>query len=118
MACAGNLVDRYNNSIHEEGWYMYISATGFTSPFVIFGSFNLFTCVDEQCSIFDPVAPVAINDKFMNPPLPAGSNLSPNREDARDALLYNFQSALLAFALLVFHISCCLDRRAVQCNGL
>ena len=86
MAYTGNLVDRYNNSITEEGWFMHISASGFTSPFGTFGSFNLFTCVDEECRIFDPVAPVLINDKFMDPPLPAGSYLL--RERMTDVLCF------------------------------
>jgi hypothetical protein len=111
VAYTGNLVDRYNNSITEEGWFMHISASGFTSPFGTFGSFNLFTCVDVVCLVFDPVAAVPINDKFMDPPLPAGSNLSSEREDARRALLCMLQSALLSFALLIFHVSCCLDKK-------
>ena len=78
---------------------MHISASGFTSPFGTFGSFNLFTCVDEECRIFDPVAPVLINDKFMDPPLPAGSNLSSQREDDRRALL-----CMLQFALPYSHV--------------
>ena len=78
---------------------MHISASGFTSPFGAFGSFNLFTCVDEDCNIFEPVAPVLINDKFMDPPLPAGCNLSSESEDDRRALLCMLQSAIRTFDL-------------------
>ena len=54
---------------------MHISSVGFESPSGIYRSFDLFTCVDEDCFIVVPVAPVPINDAFADPPLPDGSNL-------------------------------------------
>ena len=70
--CSGNLVDMYNNSITEEGWFMHLSASGFRSPSGAFGNFEVKTCVDEACTIYDPVFAVAINDASSNNPSSPG----------------------------------------------
>ena len=59
---SGNLVDVFNNSIIEDGWFLYISATGITSPWGVFAEFPVLQCVNLECTVYDPVYPVALND--------------------------------------------------------
>jgi len=63
-----NLVDRYKNSILETGWFIHISATGFTSPWNVFRSFEVRVCVDEGCNIHDPILALPLNDAFIAAP--------------------------------------------------
>ena len=65
-----NLVDVYNNSVLEPGWFVHISASGFTSPWNVFSVFDVRVCVDEGCFISDPVIAMALNDPYT--PAPPG----------------------------------------------
>ena len=73
--CVGNLVDRFNNSVIEEGWYLHLSASGFISPSGIFSTFDIYMCLDDECAYSEPNQPVAINDPTAVVPVPPGNTI-------------------------------------------